>query len=218
MSKKRILASLAMLILILPGFTLGQETAGPGKESLLKAWETIQKNDPQVFTFEKQGENLYRFKTGHFPFDGRLKVLNVTVDDRMADTDYGQIMGVIEVELVDVGKDFLSKHAYSYSIWARNNMLYFDQDRGRWLNSKEYFAEAQKRWKKKAWDPLSNLWLEWPFLILFALLLFILFATQRMQRKNERFMNNAHDLARETLEVARDTNRVLKEILENLKK
>jgi hypothetical protein len=196
----------------------GQGTSDPSKASLLKAWETIQKNDPQVIIFAMEGENLYRFKTEHFPFDGQLKVLNITVDDRLADTDFGQTMGVIEVELVDADQDFLSKHAYSYSIWARNNMLYFDQAQGRWLNSKEYFAEAQKRWKKKGWNPFSNLWLEWPFLVIFGILAFLFFAVTRMQRKNERFMQNSHDLARETLELARDSNRILKEILENLKK
>ena len=204
------------LLLAISSICLCQEEAD--KTSLLKAWETIQKNDPKVKTFASEGDKLYRFKTEHFPFDGQLKVLNVSVDDRLADTEYGQTMGVIEVELVDVDKDFMSKHAYSYSIWARNNMLYFNKETGRWLDSKEYFAETQKKWKNKVWNPLNNLWLEWPFLVIFGVLAFLIFAFNRMQRKNERFMNNAHDLARETLEIARDSNRLLKEMLDHLKK
>ena len=55
--------------------------AQPSEESLLSAWEALQKNNPKTVVFEKLGERDYKFKTQMFPFDGELKVTNVVVDN-----------------------------------------------------------------------------------------------------------------------------------------
>ena len=97
----------------------------PSEESLIKAWEGFQKEDPKTIIFEKISKNHYRFKTERFPFDGELKILNLTVDEQTSSFEGGFVLGVVEVELINLPKDFLEKYSYSYSAWIQDNILYY---------------------------------------------------------------------------------------------
>lgn len=48
------------------------------------------------------------------------------------------LIGNIEVELVNTPKDFTQQHGRKYSIWARNNTLYYDKKVGKWLAPREF--------------------------------------------------------------------------------
>jgi hypothetical protein len=208
-------------------FTIGSHSsiAQPTKESLLPAWENIQKSDPKTLVFDKIAEDRYKFKTEHFPFEGELKVLNINIDDRWSDQEFGTIMGVIEIELVDLPEDFLQKHSYSYSIWSQNNMLYYDKKSEQWLSSKEYYALSQKKYNL---NPFTSIFRYLPVdittIIFIVIIIIIIFYLSKIQKKNEKYINNAQDMTKKSLELihkslalSEETNKLLKEIADLLK-
>ncbi|MFC1599332.1 hypothetical protein ACFL2W_00930, partial [Candidatus Omnitrophota bacterium] len=192
--------------------------AQPTEESLLRAWEQSQKSDSKVEVFEKIEDDVYRFKTSWFPFDGKLRVLNLSVNDSMADSayPYGEVMGVIEIELADLPDDFHSKYSYSYSMWANSNMLYYDKKADTWLSSGEYFS------KQAGYPMLSSIFLGYlfsygPFVIIFVLLVYVLFTAGKTVRMSKRYMEEAKKLTERSLTVNEEANTLLRQILEALK-
>jgi hypothetical protein len=123
----------------------------PTETSFVKAWEDVQKGDPETVTFEKVGERRYKFKTNRFPFDGELRVLKATVDESAG--AYGEdegglpmsATGVIEYELIGLSDEVRKKYEHSFSLWERNNRLFFDRERGEWLSSEQYFARMSEK-------------------------------------------------------------------------
>ena len=200
--------------------------AQPTEKGLILKWENIQRTDPKTKLFEKIEERLYKFKTEQFPFDGELRILNVIIDDRMSDFEYGYIMGIIEVELVDLPEDFHMKYSQSYGLWAQNNTLYYDDKTNEWLSSKEYFAKtAEQAEKYPIWT--GSLWsFADPVLIILVIFLIILLLfSRKAQKVNKKYMDSALESTRESLEISQkaltlseESNKILKEILEVLKK
>ena len=120
----------------------------PTKESLLAAWEQVQKQDPNTVKLEKAGDkNIYDFETNFFPYKGKLNILNLVIDegagyyyDEDDETAPGTYSGVVELELVGADKDFKEKFEYSYSRWARNNRLIYDEKTSKWYTRGEWVA------------------------------------------------------------------------------
>jgi hypothetical protein len=196
--------------------------SAPTEESLIQAWENIQKKDPKTVVFEYLSPGSYRFKTERFPFDGELKILNVTVDERMESYDYGFIMGVVEVELVDLPEDFLDKYSYSYSTWIQNNMLYYDEENEKWLSAKEYYGQIKEKIPSACIMDVLNYA---PSVIFFFFILVLLIIVFVIQRKNKRYLDFAQDLNKRQMEILEESHRlakknhkVLTEILKELKK
>lgn len=125
-------------LLFLPGAARAQTP--PTEESLIRAWEQVQKSDPATVAFEKKGDRLYGFATKRFPFDGELRILNTVIDDMgMGGTDL--VIGIIEAELVGASDDFFKKHSNSYGIWATTNTLHWDKKSIRWMSSRESWRQ-----------------------------------------------------------------------------
>jgi hypothetical protein len=196
--------------------------AAPTEESLLEAWENIQKKDPKTIIFEKISSGRYRFKTERFPFDGELEVLNITIDERMGAYDYGYIMGVVEVELLDLPEDFLEKYSYSYSAWLQKNILYYDKENEQWLSDKEYYGKIQQKNPSRILMDVLNLV---PSLVYFFLFFILLVIVLVVQRKNKKYIDWAQELNKRQVELAEESHKLAKknqklllEILKELKK
>ena len=132
---------MSLLFLFIPTILF----AVPTEKSLIEAWESFQKQDPKNLIFEKISKNRYRFKTERFPFDGELKILNVTVDEQISGFEGGFILGVVEIELINLPKDFLEKYSYSYSAWIQDNILYYDTEEEKWLSDDEYYGRMKEK-------------------------------------------------------------------------
>jgi hypothetical protein len=188
----------------------------PTEESLIETWEGFQKSDPKTLVFEKLSEDLYRFKTERFPFDGELKILNVTVDEQTASFEGGFILGVVEVELLDLPEDFLEKYSYSYSAWIQDNILYYDTEEEKWLSAEEYYGKMREKVPTGfLLDILNYL----PFLFLFLVVAILLIAIN-VQHKNKKYLNHAYDLSEKQMKLiekshslAQQSNKLLSEIL-----
>ncbi|MEJ2567991.1 MAG: hypothetical protein P8Z50_03840 [candidate division WOR-3 bacterium] len=193
----------------------------PTEESLIEAWENFQKKDPKTITFEKLDKNLYHFKTERFPFDGELKILNVTVDEQTSSFENGFVLGVVEVELVDLPKDFMEKYSYSYSAWVQDNILYYDKEEGNWLSDEEYYGKMKEKLPTRYFMDILN-YLPFLFLLLIIAIFVIAF---NVQRKNKKYLDHAYDLSEkqikfmeEAYKMERKNNKLLGEILKELKK
>lgn len=154
MTKVKMLTLLcaALLVALSPAHA---RAAQPTQASLVKAWEEVQRNDPETVTFEKTGEGRYKFKTDRFPFEGELKILKASVNDYSYGGDdegygapTGYVAGVIEYDLVGLSAEVEKKYERSYSNWQMNNTLYFDKQGGEWLSLDKYRAKMAAATKK----------------------------------------------------------------------
>ena len=195
--------------------------SAPTKESLITAWENQQKTDPNTLAFEEISPNIYRFKTERFPFDGELNILNVTVDEQMSGFEGGFTMGIVEIELVDLPEDFLKKYAYSYSTWSQSNILYYDKENEIWLSAKDYYTKAQENLPSRVFiDPFNYI----PLFFLFFLIIILIFV-YNIQKRNRKYLDFVRelsqketDLAEKAYKLSKQSNKLLKDILKELKK
>jgi len=184
------------------------------EESLIETWEKFQKNDPKTITFEKLDKNLYHFKTERFPFDGELKILNVTVDEQSSGFEDGFVLGVVEVELVNLPKDFMEKYSYSYSAWVQDNILYYDKKEGKWLSVENYYGKMKEKLPTGFFMDILNY-----LPLLFLLLIMAIFVIAiNVQRKNKRYLDHAYNLSEKQMKFMEESYKLLSEILKELKK
>lgn len=236
-----VICRLLLAILICPLAPVAAAKAAsaptPDRESLISAWEALQRKDPQVIAFEKLEPGLYRFQTSRFPFDGKLRVLNVAIDelDGFPDENGGFALGVVEIELLDLPEDFLAKYAQSYGFWYRTNTLYFARQSGRWLSVNEWqetFARQYRGWLRCLGIGGTN-WIWW--IVLGVFLAFAAILARRTQRQMNRAMAAqdqaisdqkqalerqayAVQLSEQSLRLGERQNALLEDILAELKK
>ena len=114
------------------------------KETFLAAWENAQKNSDQLELFEKTAEGKYKIKFVTLPYDGELVLLAYDVDKlgrgQYADKKYTMV-GYVEIDLVDAPDDIMRKYGRTYSKWFQTNTLYFNDETGSWVTSKDYGEE-----------------------------------------------------------------------------
>jgi uncharacterized membrane protein len=227
MIKRTSILQLLFVLTVTTIFACVPAHAQQTKEGLLQAWEQAQKGDPQNKIFEKVSENKYRFVTEHFPYSGHLRVLNVTFDQYGEDLTNGFVMGVVEVELDSMASDFMAKHAYSYGLWQRNNILYFDGKKKIWLSAAEYQKDLTKKYRTcggSLWTGLlSSFWL-WFFILLVIFLFWLSRKTNKQmktafERQDKALAESerAIKLSEKAIEISQDSNKILKDILEELK-
>lgn len=155
MTKAKLLTLFCAALLLALSHTSARAAAQPTQATLVKAWEEVQRNDPETVVFEKTGEGSYKFKTKRFPFDGELKVLKATINDWTygGDEDYdvpvqGYVTGVIEYDLVGLSDEVAKKYEHSYSSWRQSNTLYFDKEGGEWFSVEKYRTKMAANAKK----------------------------------------------------------------------
>jgi len=135
---------------VVAGFVLGAYAtcvhSAPTEESLLQAWESLQRQDPKTEVFEKTGDRRYKVKTSRIPYEGELIIASVNMDE-----DQMGASGMLEVKLPSLKMEELAESgsAFGYSRWMQNNFLRYDTDSQRWMSSKEYSEETIK--KEKSW-------------------------------------------------------------------
>ena len=208
MTKARLLTLFCAALLVALSHTTAR-AAQPTQATLVKAWEEVQRNDPETVTFEKTGEGSYKFKTKRFPFEGELKLLKATVNDYSygggGDEDYdvpaqGYVMGVVEYDLVGLSDEVAKKYTHSYSSWQQNNSLYFDKEGGEWLSVEKYRAKMAANVKKtsEAYELKekgkkdAGLWLGFTFWwgpVLLMIVFYVWYMKKTGLRRNREYMS-----------------------------
>lgn len=200
--------------------------AQPTGDSLIQAWEKIQKTDSKIIKLEKLEDNHYKFKTDHFPFDGELRIKGVIMDDVGTKQDTDFIFGTVQTELVGLPANFLQQYSYNYSTWSRSNTLYYDKKVGNWISSKQ-FQDAMTNRTAKRYQ--SN----WGIsdLVIIALAVVGIIIILRIFQRNKSYMKTvlqkqeesvsrcdvAVQQSEKSLQLSEESNKLLKEILEVMK-
>ncbi|MBN2209759.1 MAG: hypothetical protein JW709_00035 [Sedimentisphaerales bacterium] len=211
---------------------------------LLEKWETIQKNDPQNLVFEKIGDGLYHFKTKRFPYDGELRVYSVIIEK---ENNWDQFpTGNITVELLNLPDHFFDQYSTNYFRWANLNKLYLDIESGDWISEDELTNKSLSKLHNKqpgfpdipdTSDPLKSTAWSYRLLIVFSIFIIgiVLYTVVRyiiyIKEMNKNFSINKESIieqqqlqseqekrVKESFRLANETNRLLQEILNKLKK
>ena len=202
----------------------------PTEDSLIKAWEELQKSDLNTVTFEKIADRRYKFKTKLFPFDGELRINDATIENiEMGPYNNGFISGPLDIELVGLPKDVPQKYSRKYSVWARNNTLYYDKKVGKWLSLQEFqgaMAEITRERSKASGLSSNYVYIAAIAAILLVLAIFIYFIQRTGQAVKSSLQRQADAIAQversiqlneKDMQLGEETNKILKEILEVLK-
>jgi hypothetical protein len=217
------------LLLVGSLFTLSasvfSQAEGPSRESLLVAWEANLRGDPQTLVFERLEDDLYRWSTERFPFDGVVRVLNLVVDDRTFEYAASGVVGVVEADLEGVSDEFRRQYAYSIGLWQGANTLYFDADSGEWQSASDWQNSMVEHYSGGGWLALFSGW-AW-VIFLAAMVVVVFWLSRRASRQMKKAMaaqdkalaeqERAIRLTEDAIEISRDSNRVLKEIRDLLK-
>ena len=207
------------------------------RESALEAWEEVQQSDPQVTAFEKLGDRRYHFATERFPYDGDLQVVNVAIDDLGPDPEeaFGNRIAIVEVELVDMSDEIHRRHIQSIGLWERNNTLYFDKETKSWLSFSEWQQTFTDSYAPFGWISCFT-WSSWGWLFPLVLLAAVvagvarkatrqidrtMSAQDRILQDHERAVKRQEEaiqLTKEAVVSSQQTNQLLGEILEELRK
>lgn len=220
---RKLIISLTLLSLL-----AGLSAAQHSEQSLITAWEQALKSDPSTVTFEKAGDKAYKFQTKKFPYQGGLRIANVTIDDYGMEYGEDYTVGWVEVEIDSNSASFMERHARSYGAWQAGNSLYYDKKQGKWLSYSEYARSYSKKYRNLCKSPwlaiLGNFWV----IFLVILIVFIIFLSRKTSRQMKEALarqdhalaetDRALKLSEQSIKIGEDSNRVLKEILETLKK
>lgn len=220
--KKVFIAVLLCLVFSFVGFA--QQL--PTEESLIAAWEEIQKNDPNNIKFEKIKNKEYKISNNKIPFEGILKINSADIDDgMMGNNEY--LMGVIEAELVGLSNEFIEKNSRRYYGWARNNNLYYDKNAKKWITMQEFQKALTEKQDKMfgIFSFVSN------YLFIFLLIIIIIYTVYFTRKQKKAIdksmewqtsamtqMNKSLELGEKSVELNQETNEILKDILDELKK
>lgn len=218
------------------------------KQSLLAHWEASQANNPNVAKFEKVegGAGDYKIALNIFPYDGRLKVLNVFVSSRKAydaegdyhsDADEKDLYrGIIEVDLPDLDKSLSEKMYISYYAWRRDNRFYYDVTAGVWFNEADWDAHftqyptaakpIEAACVPQAQSDGMKVFISWlPLIVMLLLASFVGRLARRAQKKavdaQDLMMQRqlaALKLAEDEAVIQRETKELLAQMLAELKK
>ena len=202
----------------------------PTEESLIKAWEELQKSDPNTVTFEKIADRRYKFKTKLFPFDGELRINDATIENiEMGPYNNGFVSGPLDIELVGLPKDVPQKYSRKYSMWARNNTLYYDKKIEKWLSLQEFqraMAKITRGSSKPSGLPSNYVYIAAIAAILLLLATYIYFMQKNRQSVTTSLQKQADsmiqversiELSEKGMKLSEETNKILREILEVLK-
>jgi len=185
----------------------------PTKESLLAAWEEIQRTDPHTKVFEKLSDNHYRFKTDWFPYDGELIVLNVVVapPPEGFEAPWARMtMGTIEIELPGLTREQRENLMRGIEIWERSNTLYYDSGAHRWITSAEFqkriMATARRPSGGSRWIGIAS-----QYAVPLVLVVFLLFAFS-MSRRSKTVI----DESRRNLKISLEQQARMVQLLEQV--
>lgn len=209
----------------------GDQVAAPTKESLIAAWEEVQKGQETTVVFEKTGEpGIYNFETTLFPYKGKLKILNAIISK---DIEYyynydiqddASLTGFVEVELSDAPDKFFEKYPVSTNVWRMQNYLFFINDTNQWMSKEQWNSYLSGKPKPTVqstcgYQPYQKLfWNLLPILIAIPFLFLLIWRTRKIQKAQIAKYDVSLERQVKGLQQQEEEIKILKEILGQLKK
>lgn len=167
------------------------------KEDFIKAWEEHIKSLPTTVKFENTDQkNIYSFETTLFPFNGQLKLLNVIIREQSFFDEKDTQNGIAEIELLDIPDDFFKNREQTEMLWKQEHVLFFiPKPDSKWVTQEEWFKKSIEKSKKKSKASSGCSFSE-------------------HQEKTETFQDNMIKKLDETIELQKQQNDLLKQLLE----
>lgn len=225
---------LILLLLLLPLTVLA---ASNNAEDFLKAWENNQANHPAVTSFEKISDGKYQIEFSKLPYKGELLLLSYDVDSvgYLPENSHFNKIGYATIDLPNQLDTLIQKYNRLYYKWAQGNTLYFNEHSQTWENQAAYLAS----FKTDINAPKPSIWARifkyWDVLFI-AMMLYFLWSTfignrrakasvEHQKQSTEALFAQNHEATErqkqaidDTLELQKETNQLLKDILDALNK
>lgn len=228
-------------ILLLSGLATHDALAEPDRDSLVEAWEAHIAARPSTILFEPVGDGVYRLEDSDLPYEGELKVVGVLV--RSADTagyDTGfNYLGMVDFQLSDMPQDRMSSQVYFYWLSDRQSLHYSEAEQ-RWVDTADYQASISDIYSSGSSFGVLSFMLNYGiWVIIIGLLVFAFLAIGKQAKKARSLMDETSEInqkarenieraeglqdevlaiARETRDLQSESNALLKQVLDALKK
>lgn len=220
----------ALIFSVLSESSYANKPLAEEKSSLLAAWEEMQKQNPNVEVFEKINDKSYKYKHSQLRFEGILEIISLDIISMGLD-EVDEFEG-IKSGTVDVYLDGFDENQRqlfrAFNKWQTNNTLYFIPKENRWLDWSEYSDILEKNYRhQSAGDGVAG-WFADKWIYIFAIIMcYFVIETYLNRRKVSHSLNQqkmaieqqlyAIKLQEEGIEVTKETNQYLKQLLKQLK-
>ena len=215
-------------------------SAEPTRESLLAAWEEHLRSLPATTSFEKTGDNTYRFADTDLPYDGELKVHGALVRSSESpgfDTEFTHL-GMVEFGLTEMPEERLTSQVYYYWL-ADRQTLHYSATTEAWVDSTTYTDSFGDMYDLPSLGALSFMINYGIWILLAALVIFIFVgfgkqtkkarelmdetaAINQQARENldraEKMQNEVLAIARESRDLQAESNELLRQMLDGIRR
>lgn len=216
-------------------------SAEPTRDSLVAAWEEHVRGLPGTTSFEKTAADTYRYADTDLPYDGELKILGALVrsaDSPAFESEFTHL-GMVEFELADLPEERRTSQVYYYWLTDRQT-LHYHAGMQQWLDSTAYRDSFTDLYPDAPSFGMLSFMVSYGIWIVLAIVLISAFiAVGRQTKKAHALMDDSasiNNLARENLDRAekmqdevlaisresrdlhKETNELLRQMLDALKR
>lgn len=230
-----------LIVLLLGTLVANGASAEANRESLLEAWEAHVASLPGTARLEAVGDGVYEFEDTDLPYTGELRIVGALVrptESAGYETDFSHT-GMVDFTLADLPAERLSSQVYYYWLADRQSLHYSETEQ-RWVDTATFQNSFTDLYSNDASFSALTFMLNYGiWIILIGLLVFAFIAVGRQTRKAQSLMDDSADInekarqnidraeglqdellaiARETRDLQSDSNDLLKQMLDALKK
>lgn len=231
----------ALLTILLTAFLAPAAAADPDRDSLIEAWETRIATMPGTSRFDAVGDGVYQFEDTDLPYDGELTIVGALVrpaESAGYETGYSHI-GMIDFRLDALPDERLSSQVYYYWLTDRQT-LYFSTAEQRWVDTATFQQSLSYMYDSDDSFGALSFFLNYGFwIIMIIFFVFVYIGIEKQAKKARAIMDDTESInekarknidraeglqdeilaiARETRDLQSESNALLKEMLDALKK
>lgn len=231
----------ALLLLLLGSMGMQIAQAEANRDSLIEAWEKRFVSMPGTTRFESFGDGVYSIQDEDLPYDGELRVTGSLVrpaESPGVDTGFTHI-GMVDFDLTEYANERKTTQLYYYWLSDRQTLYYSDKEQ-KWLDVAAYQASFTNLYDTDlSWGPLSFMLNYGIWIVLLVLLAFVFVAVGKQTKKARGLMDDTDSInqkasenldraealqdellsiVRESRDLQRDSNDILRHMLEALKR
>ena len=195
---------LILLVMVLPLASAAEE---PSKQSLIDAWAEQQKARSDMQRFERISDTVFEVKSDVLRFDGKVQIIDTFIESFGNDS----FMGSVQIEPLDVHKDFYEHATMSFHRWLSPDYLYYVPSQGGWVDEVKWSAANRAKRKECEQKKFYSKWLAALIPLAFLILFFLLLMRSPAARRQRELVQRSFD----HMEKA---ERLLEEIRDQLQK
>ncbi len=234
-------STIRFLTLLLATCLASTAAASADRDALIEAWAANMAQLPGTSSFEQTGEDTWTLSDTDLPYEGSVRLIGALIrpyETPGFDSGFSQF-GMVEFDLVDLPEERRNSQSYYYWLADRQTLHYSDEEQ-RWLGQQEYLSAVSTYYDTDlSLGPLSFMVNYGIWILLIALIVFVFMVFKRQTVKarslmddsadinqkarenldrSEAMQNEVLEIARESRDLHRETNKLLSEILVRLQR